>query len=401
MSVVKRVRCPNIVERDGKEVRCATRHDLRNGDANKKSIVCRRCGHHIAIGPDTADWFIEYYAKGVRYWEKVGFSKTLAEKALGKRKAEVAENRFIRIKKETPSVPFKDFSADYFERHSKQNNKSWYRTDRPNIKILNAFFGEKLLSDITSDVVETFKEKRFKEVKPATVQRNLSCLSSIFNKAKQWKRFEGENPVSQLPTIKVESIRLRFLDGNEIYRLLESCDGYLKIIVIVALNTGMRRGEILSLKWQDIHFESGTIHVSNTKSHRSRQVPMNDKVRAALSSAPRHATSNFVFFKKDGSAIGDIKKSYATALKKAGIQDACFHTLRHSAASHIVMATSDLYAAKEILGHSTIEMTMRYAHLSPNHKQQAVEALSRRIDAVATPSNTLVNSSLAPVPVNA
>ena len=146
----------------------------------------------------------------------------------------------------------------------------------------------------------------------------------------------------------------------------------------------MRRGEILSLKWDDIDFEHRIIHLLNTKSRKKREVPMNQGVFRALNAVTRHSKSEYVFCKKDGSVIGDIKKSFSTALKKSGIKDFRFHDLRHTAASQLVMAGIDLNTVRELLGHSSLAMTMRYAHLSPDHKKQAVDALSSRIDTVST-----------------
>jgi integrase len=178
---------------------------------------------------------------------------------------------------------------------------------------------------------------------------------------------------------KEKAIRLRYLEKEEITTLVANCSQELKPIVILAVNTGMRRGEILNIKWTDIDFKRDVICLLETKSDEKREVPMNEAVKDALIKVRRNPKSPYVFCYKNGEQVKDIRKSFWTALKKSGIKDFRFHDLRHSAASHLVMAGIDLNTVREILGHKTIEMTLRYAHLSPNHKKKAVDVLGESI----------------------
>lgn len=332
------------------------------------------------------NWHIDYrLPNGSRRREKVGPTKKLAEIVLKKRKVAMAEGKFLDIKKSQRAL-FDDFAQEYYELHCKQNNKSWFRTDRHNLKVLKDFFGGLSLAEITPHLIEQFRQKRLLEVSPSTVNRNLACLSCLFNKAKLWGKFEEDNPVAQVKKFKVRNARMRFLEQREVQMLINACNGYLKAIVIIAVNTGMRRGEILSLKWNDLDLIRGVIFLTNTKSGEKREVPMNEQVQQVFRIMPRTA-SEYVFTKKDGTAIGDIKKSFSTALIRCGINGFRFHDLRHTAASQLVMAGVDLNTVRELLGHKSIEMTMRYAHLSPNHKRQAVDVLSKRLDTFWTPEH--------------
>ncbi|MEW6170760.1 MAG: site-specific integrase [Candidatus Omnitrophota bacterium] len=328
------------------------------------------------------NWFIDYRANGRRKREKVGPSKVLAETIFKKRKVQIAENKFLDIKKEQ-KVKFEDFSEEYLSLHSKLK-KSYY-TDVKIVNLLKKFFGGKYLYEITSLDVEKFKSMRAKEVSPATVNRALAVLKSMFNRAIVWNK-ANYNPCKAVKLFKENNQRLRYLEKEEVIKLLASCRGHLKPIAILALNTGMRKSEILNLKWQDIDFKRNIICLLDTKNGEKRQVPMNEQAKTALIRVKKHPESPYIFCNKDGKPYGDIKKSFFTALKKAGIINFHFHDLRHTFASHLVMSGVDLNTVRELLGHKSLEMTLRYSHLSPDHKKRAVDILGRRMDTFWTPT---------------
>jgi len=262
MGLYKRVECP----------KCTKRHELRGQRDRLKKIECIRCGHVITISSESATYYIDYGFDGKRVREKVGSDKETAEKALHKRLTSIAENRYLDVKDKNDEL-FDDFIKEYYELHSKQNNKSWKHSDRQNLKMLKNFFGGKHLSDITPHLIEKFRQQRLKNVKASTVNRNLACLSSVFNKARTWNRFSGDNPLTHVKKLKVQAFRERFLEQCEVLKLIDACEGYLKTIVIIAVNTGMRRGEILSLKWSDIDFDRSILYLLNTKNRKKREVP--------------------------------------------------------------------------------------------------------------------------------
>lgn len=146
----------------------------------------------------------------------------------------------------------------------------------------------------------------------------------------------------------------------------------------------MRKGELLTLKWSSIDFDRGFIYLTQTKNGERREVPMNEHVKTELIGYPRHLTSPYVFCNADGSHIKSVKGSFATARLKAKITNFRFHDLRHTAASHLVMSGAELNTVREILGHKSMQMTMRYSHLTADHKKQAVELISNRFDSVVS-----------------
>jgi len=151
----------------------------------------------------------------------------------------------------------------------------------------------------------------------------------------------------------------------------------LRDIIEFAINTGMRQGEIFNLKWEDVDFNTGLIHLLKTKSGQKREIPMNESVKDVLKRVKRPPKSIYVFSSYHNKPYDNVKRSFKTALASAQIENFRFHDLRHTFASHLVMAGVDLLTVKELLGHKTIEMTLRYSHLSGEHKMNAVQELDR------------------------
>jgi len=329
------------------------------------------------------NWYIDYYLpNGKRKREKIGPNKKQAQLVLNKRKVEIVEGKFFDIVKEK-RIPFEEMAKEYLEVYSKPNKKSC-RRDEISIKHLCGFFKNKSLQDITSLDVEKYKQKRIGKVSPNTVNRELACLKHIFNKAKEWGRLK-ENPISSVKLFKTDNRRIRYLSREEIAKLLKNSPENLKSIIIFALNTGMRKGEILNLKWEDIDLSQRLIYVVETKNREVREIPVNDTVLGILEQLRKNTNGPYVFCKKDGNPYKDIRGTFQSALKKAGIKDFRFHDLRHTFASHLVMAGVDLKTVQELLGHKSFQMTLRYSHLCPDHKRRAVNTLGRRLDTIWTP----------------
>jgi len=379
-------------------VYCSACRSNNNVYKDIREFNCRFCGNLIKI--NEKDFYIEFYDKGKKYRDHIGSSKSLAETVLAKRKVEIAEGRFL-DKKEEKCIKFEDFADEYFELHCKVNNKKSCDTaDKHNIKVLKTFFTGLNLDEITAHKVQTFKSERLKAFKTlkdgsakvitsTTVNRQLTCLKSIFNKAIAWGKFSSLNPVKGIKLFKENNARLRFLEKEEITSLITHCNLPLQAIVIVAVNTGMRKGEIMGLKWHDIDFKRGIFHLYNTKNGEKREIPANETVINTLISVRKHPESELIFVKPTGEPFGDFKKSFFTACRNSGIKNFRFHDLRHTFASQLVMNGVDLNTVRELLGHKTITMTLRYSHLSPNHKKEAVETLNKSID-----TNTGTNDKL-------
>lgn len=319
-------------------------------------------------------WGIDYVANGIRRREIVGDNKAIALKALQKKQVLIAENRFLDVKRQ-PKMKVCELTEKYTELYLKQNRANWEKAEKNNLRHINNFMGDKYIHELTPVDVEKFRLERLQVVSKSSVNKNVGCLRAMFNKAIEWKLFEGVNPVKGIRFYKLDNRRLRYLEKSEIQRLLGHCEGHLKDIVEFAINTGMRKGEIFNLKWHDIDWNNGLVHLLQTKNHEKREIPINENVRNVLIRVKRNLDSPYVFNSFNGKPFNDIKKSFYTALDKSGIDNFRFHDLRHTFASQLVMSGVDLLTIKELLGHKRMEMTLRYSHLSCDHKKRAVKSL--------------------------
>ena len=317
----------------------------------------------------SGDYYLDYRFNGRRVREIVGPNKKLADTIWHKRHAEMAENKFL-DKRKDEKIRFKDFGQIYLNNHAKVNKRSWDCDDRY-IKKWAEYFGDKLLTEISSMEIEKYKAKRSAEkAAPAYINRELACLKCIFNKAILWKKFYRLNPMKGVKLFKENNQRVRYLEKAEMFRLLDECRGELKSIVMVAANTGMRRGEIAALKWGDIDLHSDNIYIRKSKSGHSRIVPMNRAVKEVFNSLyiRKAHGSEYVFARRH-------REGFEAAVERARILNFKFHDLRHHFASQASMAGMDMNTLRELLGHKTLAMTQRYSHLSPNHKAQAIKLL--------------------------
>jgi integrase len=210
----------------------------------------------------------------------------------------------------------------------------------------------------------------------AAVNREMSCLHHIFTKAVEWELME-QSPFDRGKSLmlKENNKRLRFLNEDEIKSLLDACPMYLRSIVECAIMTGMRRGEILGLKWDQVR--NGFIYLDKTKTNEARQMPISDDLDLIFKGIRKdqHLTSKHVFTYM-GERVQEIKRSFKTALKRAGIQNFRFHDLRHTFASQVLLKGGSLKDIQELLGHKTMTMTLRYSHLTQEHKRKAVNLLN-------------------------
>ncbi len=323
-------------------------------------------------------WWIDYRVNGRRKRQKIGPNKRLAERVLAKRQVEIAEGKFLDVIKDE-KIKFKDFANTYIKNHAKINKKSW-ESDVHRLKPLIVAFGDKYLFQITTIDIEKFKSQRLEKVSPASVNREIACVKCMFNKAIRWGLFHRISPAKAVCKFKEHNQRLRFLSTEELSRLYDQCSGELLALVKVAVYTGMRRGEILSLTWNDVDISRQLIYIRDSKSGRGRVVPMNETVQNVFLSLKKLPDRPNIFGCKH-------REGFEGALKRAQIKDTSFHTLRHTFASHLTMAGVDILTVSKLLGHSDIKMTMRYAHLSPDYMANAV----RVMDTIRTPSVSMRN----------
>ena len=320
-------------------------------------------------------------ADGKQHWESCHTaSKTdaltlLEQRRVAARKGELPETKRIK------PVLLSELAKEYGVWAEKQKG---FKSKKCSIKRLVTQFGSLTLSQLKTQAVERYQSDLLKEgLKPSSTNRILTTLKHMFTKAVEWEMATEESlkRVRKVKLLQEHNRRLRFLSKEEIVNLIDACDLHLRPIVITALNTGMRKGEILTLVWDQVDLKHGFILLVNTKNGERREIPINQTLRDALSALPRHITSPYVFWQgEEGKLFKDVKRSFNSACRRAGIKDFHFHDLRHTFASHLVMAGVDITTVKELLGHKTLAMTMRYAHLAPSHKVRAVAMLDQLHD---------------------
>jgi len=195
----------------------------------------------------------------------------------------------------------------------------------------------------------------------------------------------NENPCQRVSKPTEPRGRIRFLSDDERQQLLEACKPsrcpYLYIVVLIALSTGARKNEILGLQWPDVNLAEGKLIFHNTKNQKRRSVPLTGP---ALKLMRQHATvrridTSLVFPRNDGQKPLDIRSAWEVARTHAGIEDFRFHDLRHSAASYLAMSGASLAEIAEVLGHKTLQMVQRYAHLSEAHTTRVVARMNTAI----------------------
>jgi len=245
--------------------------------------------------------------------------------------------------------------------------------------LLKSFKG-KLLIHIKPADIEIYKTKRKKDgVSGSTINRELAGLKRIFNIAIKNKKVRY-NPVTDVNFFPEPPPKTRYLSVEEINNLLSVCSENIKPIVITALNTGMRLSEILDLTWNCVYLENTInpyIEISFSKNGKKRFVPMNTSMIELFKKLKSTSiNSEHVFLDCNKKPFNSIRHQFEKALGKAKIFDVCFHSTRHTFASHFIQNGGDLLSLKQILGHSTLKMVERYAHLSQAHKQKMVNKLN-------------------------
>jgi len=222
-------------------------------------------------------WWITFYDRGKRVQESTGTAnQKQAEKRYALRLAEIERGEYVKPIKTTLS----DFGQQYLE-YAKANKRSWLR-DQQMMAHLSQTFGSMLLTEITALPIERYKLERVKKVRPATVNREVALLKHLFNVADSWGLFRGRNPVKGIKFLAEDNLQFRTLSEAEEQGLLKSCSPYLQDLVTFAIHTGLRLGDILNLRWEEVNLEDRMIRTLVRKNRRMLEVPLNDKALSVV-----------------------------------------------------------------------------------------------------------------------
>jgi integrase len=341
----------------------------------------------MAVRKIKNSWWIDFRAGYIRYRKRSPENTQAGAKAYeATLRGKLSRGESIEQSK-TQELSFAEFAGKWFEEYVVSNNKpSEQRTKKYILRSLVPFFGKTILTQISSHHIEQYKSYVLKKgLSKKTVNNHLTVLRKCLVTAYEWYELEGVPP--RFNWLKPPPPKINYLSPEEIEQLLTETEGVVHDMLLIALHTGMRQGEIRGLQWSSIDWEAKTIIVRHSrcdytkelaspKSNRERYVPMTEEVCWIL--LKRKRKEGYVFLDEDGKPFNNQRLALRlkNIRKKEGLRKFGWHTLRHTFASQLVMKGASLASIQALLGHSTITMTMKYAHLAPSTLRAAIDLLS-------------------------
>jgi integrase len=273
-------------------------------------------------------------------------------------------------------VTFATAAVAYVEGHVSRKKVSTIASYMQSLRVLTEEFGQLYLDQITRSRIAAFEAKQLKRVSASKVKHYRAAMSGLFSTAIQ-REWADSNPCRDLAPIEVRNARHRYLTPQEWRALKAALPAGLAAVATVAIQRGMRLGEILALEWSDLDFHRKTIAIRDSKGNRPRLLPMED-AEAVLADLPRQG--RFVFPSSTGQRqrVDNVSRAVNAAARQAGVADFTFHDLRHTFASWYVQRGGDLYRLQLILGHKGPTMTQRYAHLRVDDLREGTQMSAQR-----------------------
>ncbi len=339
-----------------------------------------KLGKIVKSNKEKGIWWYDFQINYRRYKRpiKAATNRKQAEQYEAKMKLEVLEGRYD---KPSYKTTFEDFINNVYLKWARQHKRS-HKWDERHCKFLCSHFKDRLLREITSGDIEAYKLMRREQTSQrgtqragSSVNRERALLSIIFAIAVNFDYCDS-NPCKNVRRFKEDGRRVRVLSHDEEVRLMEVLSVKqpdLKPIAVIALGTGMRRGEIIGLGWKDIDFEKGLIYLraGKTKSGKARIAPMNSDVRATLMELREVKSEGQIFpFNADS-----VSYRFSILCDKLGMPDVTLHTLRHTFDTRLIERNINPFVVKELMGHATLAQTNHYSHVSVGELHQAVKTL--------------------------
>ncbi|MBI4468779.1 MAG: site-specific integrase [Acidobacteria bacterium] len=333
-------------------------------------------------------WWFRLQIRGLRYARAVpeATAKKQAQAAETRFKNELLQGKYDLVDEARLDTTFGQYSKQYL-RWSKENKKSW-ASDVSRMTALVNHFGGTRMCDISPIDIERFKIERRKSITrtgrlrtQSSVNRELQLLRHVFSMALRDGVIRAHPLKGKVKLYRENNKVERYLTEQEERRLLAACVGryeHLHPIIVCALYTGMRRGEIFNLRWADVDLKASLIQVRESKSGRPRTIHLAPKVSIEVQALlPLAAETEFVFGNPNtGEARTDLKRGFASVCRAAGIHGLRFHDLRHTFATRLAAESGNIVDVAHVLGHSQISTTMRYAHALPNRVAEAIDRMA-------------------------
>lgn len=320
------------------------------------------------------------YRRGKNFWFSVMQNKEriqestgtanrrLAEKIYAKALTEIQEGTWFE-KKKAKTITFKELTEKYIANYAKQR-------DPYTIKHLLPFFGNMTLAEITVETVEDYINMRLnREAKESTVYKEFALGRRMFNVARKKWKWVRDNPFADVEFPSYDNSRDRWLTVDEERRLLAATNQeWLKEMIVFAIHTGCRMGEIFSLTWKDVDLQRKVITIQSTKGGAKKAIPISNTLYHLLTKVATSKVKH-ISGKIFNVTRAALKDAFSRAVKKAGLENLHFHDLRHTFATRLVQAGVDLYSVQKLLGHERISTTERYAHHYPESLRPSISAL--------------------------
>jgi len=349
-------------------------------------------------------WYLDLTFKGRRIRKRIGTSKRMAELALKDTEIKIIKDEFGFSKNDLAIESLIQKFLEYNRTNHRATTTKRYKAVTDHFR---RFLTEKrkdiiMLSQLTPEVIEGYKTFRRDEwvnpngkdvrtdnsrkgARARTVNIELEGIKTMLNLAIKWDYLK-DNPMKHVKSLKVDDKKpLRFLTEEECERFLEACPKELYPIYFTFMSTGMRKAELEHLRWDDIEFRNRKIYIRKKPDWQpktgEREIPISDELLIVLEQHKRRSKKagkkDYVFAIIDGGKSHNMLRTELIKIAQvAGLEDMTkVHTLRHTFASHLVMAGVDLPTVQKLMGHSDIETTMIYSHLSPSHLSNAVNHL--------------------------
>jgi integrase len=325
--------------------------------------------------PDRGGWRISYKdGLGRRRREKINAAtRTEAKTILAAKRVQAERDRELGFTAPSEKT-FAEVAQEFMVYQKDRIGAEEYEREHGIIeKHLKPFFAG-ALREISKATVARFVTKRSGEASPGSVVKELNVLKHLLRIASEVWEYIPLNVARGVKPPKVSRGRVRYLQPGELRAVLEACPDWLRVIVAIAVTTGMRRGEILKLRWLDVDLIHSRALLPQTKNGEGRVVYLNKMAIAAITSLPFTRSAAPLFPGIDGR---DVSRHFTDVCRRLGIADFHFHDLRHTAASWLRMAGSDIHTVASLLGHKDLRMAARYQHLSPDFLAEAVGRLDQ------------------------
>lgn len=318
-------------------------------------------------------WYLDYFDQKGKRIQRVSKNAQSSDEAAMELRLEVG--RVFRAEQgltpEKEPLTFNELADMYLRDYARANKRSWM-TDEYRLRALHKYFDDFLLPEITPQTIERFRSERLRSGEASsTVNRRMALLKRMLNLAIDWG-YLSKNPVCKVRFFsEKENERVRVLTEDEESRLLRCCPDYLRTILLVALHTGMRRGEILNMKWSEVDFSTNDIRIPHSKGGRPRFIPVNQTLKGILLGLQENNPKGVQIF-----PYKNIRMDFERACRQAELVDFSFHDLRRTFGTRLLERGVNIVTISRYYGHSSVLVTQRYLHPRDELNREAVERLN-------------------------